>query len=99
MSWSAGASRAATPGQTIAVSCQGLWFLPRSPSGWVLLPVVNGDASFEQTLFPVPAGSIVSAYAYQASASVSDKIASEISSSIESGTVFDSFLVVRPVRW
>jgi hypothetical protein len=90
VSWSAGASTAATPGQAIAVNCTGLWFLQQSPSGWVLLPVVNGDARLEQTLFPVPAGSIVSAYAYQASAPVSDKVASEIGSSIESGTVFDA---------
>jgi len=71
-------------GATSAKSASGLWFLQQSLSGWVLLPVVQGDVSFATTFFPAPDGPLLAAYAYDPSASVPDKIAAELGSAMES---------------
>jgi hypothetical protein len=76
VNWPGGAPGAAPTGS-------GLWFLQRSSAAWLVLPVVRGSVPSSMTFFPAPAGPILSAYAYGPAASLSDKIASEISSVIE----------------
>jgi hypothetical protein len=66
------------------VTGNGVWFLRTSPSGWAVLPVRQGFVLPSDLFFPQPPGPILSAYAYDPAASVSDKIASELSSAIES---------------
>ncbi len=62
----------------------GLWFLERSSSrGWLLLPVMQGGIPLNNTFFPNASGAIPSAYAYSSTASLSDKVASELSAAIE----------------
>ena len=63
----------------------GLWFLKRSPGGWRVLPTQSGWAQFSDIFIPVPVGVLPRAYTYETAASISDKVASEISASIESG--------------
>ena len=64
------------------VTDRGLWFLQSSTNGWKILPVFSGGM-FDLSFFQVPAGPILTAYAYGPAASLSDKIASEVSSAIE----------------
>jgi hypothetical protein len=61
----------------------GLWFLKRSTGGWSVLPVQSGWAQFKDVFIPVPTGPLPDAYAYDPTASVPDKVASEISAAIE----------------
>lgn len=71
---------ATSPGD---VAGTGLWFLQRAPAGWLLMPVVQGGLGFARTFIAAPSGPILSAYAYEAGASLSDKVASEVSAAIE----------------
>jgi hypothetical protein len=68
---------------SFAASGNGLWFLQRSSSGWLLLPFVDGGVALSDTFIPLPSGPILSAYAYAATAPLSDKVASEVSFAIE----------------
>jgi hypothetical protein len=74
----------ASPGGVTTAAGAGLWFLQSSSSGWLLIPVVSGDVPMDMTFFPEPAGPVLSAYAYNASAPLTDRIASELCSAIES---------------
>jgi hypothetical protein len=72
-----------TPGTPIPVASSGaLWFLQRSSGGWAVLPVASG-ASASHAFLPVPGGPLLPAYAYQSSAPLLDKLASELCSAIE----------------
>jgi hypothetical protein len=84
VSWPNGSPSSVVLGSTINVSGTGLWFLQHSAPGWVLMPIFVGDVPFESTFIPVPATPILAAYAYDSTASLADKVASEISSAIES---------------
>jgi hypothetical protein len=65
----------------------GIWFLQQSSTGWSLLPVVQGNVPLVMTYFPTSAtGALTTAYAYASTASITDKLASELSSAIESST-------------
>ncbi len=61
----------------------GLWFLQQASNGWRVLPVVQGNVEFTGLYFPVSSGPILNAYAYSQTASVVDKLASEIGAAIE----------------
>jgi hypothetical protein len=82
------------PAQLVAVAGtqfqakgSGVWFLKTSAGGWTLLPVMNGAVdSLEYTFVPGPPGPIRSAYAYSPAASLNDRVASELSNAIESGS-------------
>jgi hypothetical protein len=67
-----------------AVGGAGLWFLKGSSNGWSLLPVVQGRVPLTMTYFPVPPGPLLNAYTYDAAVALSDKIAAELGSAIES---------------
>jgi len=51
--------------------------------GWALLPALRGGALFSDTYIPEVPGAILSPYAYNQSANLSDKVASEISAALE----------------
>lgn len=57
----------------------GIWFLKASGSGWTLLPVMQGNIPLSLAYFPTKADPLAGAYAYGPTASISDKVASEIS--------------------
>lgn len=61
----------------------GIWFLQQSSTGWSLLPVVQGSVPLSLTCFPA-SPTLKPAYAYASTASTADKLASELSSAIES---------------
>jgi hypothetical protein len=63
----------------------GIWFLQQSSTGWSLLPVVQGSVPLVMTYYPTSA-TLIAAYAYASTASTTDKLASELSSAIESST-------------
>jgi len=63
----------------------GIWFLQGASGAWALLPVVQGSVPLATTYFPAPSGPILSAYNYDTSATLSDKVAAELGSAIESG--------------
>jgi hypothetical protein len=70
----------------------GIWFLQHSSSGWGLLPVVHGNVPLGMTCYPTsPTGALLAAYTYTATASVTDKLVSELSSAIESSTDAGNF--------
>jgi hypothetical protein len=76
-------------GQHIVEKGTGLWFLERSPTGWALLPAITGNSvSLKDAFFPTPDGPIASAFAYGATASLSDKVASELAAAIEATNTF-----------
>ncbi len=79
--WAAGASFTKGP---VTAEGAGLWFLRRAPNGWLLIPVVDGAVPLNMTYFAEPAGPILSAYSYAAVAPVTDKLAAELCSAIES---------------
>jgi len=62
----------------------GVWFLQRTDNAWRVIPVVQGEMAFGGVYFPAPPGPIVSAYTYTDAAPLSDKLASEVSSALES---------------
>jgi hypothetical protein len=75
----------ARAGDKFTASGNGLWFLKTSPGGgWTLMPVIQGQVTLDLTFFPVPDGPVLSAYTYSPTASLSDKVASELASAIES---------------
>jgi hypothetical protein len=65
----------------VSVNGNGLWFLKRSPSGWKVIPIQD-DGVFNHTFIPEPSGPILDAYTYNATASLADKVASEVSAAI-----------------
>jgi len=71
-------------GGTITAVGSGLWFLKHPSNAWILLPVIQGSPAFSMTFFPEPVGPVLSPYAYGPAAPLSDRIASEICSAIES---------------
>jgi hypothetical protein len=87
VSWVRKSSGMIAPGTQFPVAGNGLWFLQRSSDGWLLQPVLQGAVSPDDTFFPTPSGPILAAYAYQPTASLSDRVASELSAAIESDTV------------
>jgi hypothetical protein len=72
-----------SPGSNISFSGTGLWFLQQSANGWLLLPVMTGGMRLDDCYFPVPAGPIAPAYAYSPTASLSDRITSELAATLE----------------
>jgi hypothetical protein len=66
-------------GSPPTITGYGLWFLRSSPTGWALLPWLPPIGLF----IPELAGPIISVYNYSPSASLADKIASEVSNAIE----------------
>jgi len=85
VSWLGGPPSGVSAGTPINAAGSGLWFVRRSESGWTLVPVLQGSVPLAMTFFPGPVGPIASAYAYDASASLTDMIASEIGAAIEAG--------------
>jgi hypothetical protein len=81
--WSGGTASARETGATMDAAGIGLWFLQRSSGDWALLPVFQGSVPLGMTFFPASASPVLSAYAYDPAAPLSDKVASEISSAIE----------------
>ena len=82
VNWTPGSSNVGT-----GATGTGLWFLEQSPTGWTLMPVVQGNVPLSMAYFPTSsAGSITGAYAYGATASTADKLASEICFAIESSS-------------
>jgi hypothetical protein len=79
--WPKGAN--ALAGGASSIAGTGLWFLQRSSSGWILLPIMQGTALFNRTFIPEPSGPILSAYSYDPTAPLSDKVASEVCAAIE----------------
>src|SRR6185312_15867439 len=61
----------------------GIWFLQRAQDAWQVVPVVQGTIGFSNAYIPAQPGPIINAYAYSATASVQDKLASELCSAIE----------------
>ena len=79
-------SSASAPGSRTDVTetGNGIWCLQLTSNAWQLLPVVQGSVQLSTTYFPVPSGPTLSAYAYVPATSPLDKLASEVSSAIES---------------
>jgi hypothetical protein len=73
-------------GAGLAVS--GIWFLQGTTGAWHLMPVMQGSIDFGRVYFPAPSGPIASPYAYGQTASLDDKLASEMASAIEGSTAF-----------
>lgn len=71
------------PGASFPANGAGIWFLKSAEGGWSLLPVVEGSTTFGMTHFPAPVSSLPAAYAYPVSASLPDKLASELAVAIE----------------
>jgi len=87
VTWSLPATSPSSPAVSSgATAGTGLWFLQRSSAGWTLLPVITGGVLFNQTYIPGGTEPLPTGYIYPASAPLSDKIASEVGSAIESGT-------------
>ena len=61
----------------------GIWFLKSAASGWSLLPVAQGSATFDMTYLPAPMTPLPGIYAYSATAPVQDRLASELAAAIE----------------
>jgi hypothetical protein len=61
----------------------GIWFLRFTSNQWQLIPVLNGAVPMEMTFYPASVSSLPDAYAYLPTASLSDKIASEISAAVD----------------
>lgn len=83
--WAGAGRDAAQAVGTGGVAGAGIWFIQASPVGWNLLPVVQGDIPLAMTYIPAQPGPILGAYAYDSTAGLSDKVAAEVSSAIESG--------------
>ena len=71
----------------------GLWFLKQSPTGWQLLPVVDGDVPFFARFFPGLTGPLPGTWAWSPDATLSDKIASELGAAIEDANPVPARLV------
>ena len=77
-SW-AGGNQSGAPNS----SASGIWFLRKAGGSWQAIPVVQGAMELSAVYFPAPAN-LVSAYAYDQSAALRDKLASELASAVES---------------
>jgi hypothetical protein len=82
--WPNRAARTANSSGTRTAAGTGIWFLQASSGGWILLPVVSGDVTMDLTFFPGLSGAVLGAYAYDVSASLGQKLASEVCSATES---------------
>jgi hypothetical protein len=65
------------------IGSPGIWFLRRTSGPWQVVPLVQGSMQLSNIYIPSPPGPVLSAYAYSASASLDDKLASEMCSAIE----------------
>lgn len=83
VAWANSVQGTVTPGTSLPISGEGIWFLRESTSGWQLSPVIDGAVPFNLTFFPAPTGPLVSAYAYSAAAALNDKLGAELASAIE----------------
>jgi hypothetical protein len=70
----------------------GLWFLQGSSETWSLMPVLQGAASLSDTCYPVPSGPITGIYSYGATASLADKIVSELAAAVEANNGYNTQL-------
>src|SRR5258706_387591 len=61
----------------------GIWFVQQASTSWQLLPVIQGAMQLSDAFFASPTGPVLSAYAYNSTAPLSDKLSSEISSAIQ----------------
>jgi hypothetical protein len=77
----------------VSVNGNGLWFLKRSPSGWKVIPIQD-DGMFGHIFIPEPPGPVLDAYAYNATASLAEKVASEVSAAIESSSDPAQFSII-----
>jgi hypothetical protein len=84
--WPTGNQAAAASVGSKNVGATGIWFLQRSSGPWQVVPVLQGTMRLSNIYIPAQLGPIVSAYAYSATASVNDKLASEICSALEGVT-------------
>lgn len=83
--WMSGRLDTMVSGGRVDVSGSGIWFLQQAANGWRVLPVVQGNVEFNGLYFPTSSGPVLNAYAYSQTASVVDKLASEIGAAIEHG--------------
>lgn len=84
--WSSGNQATAASVGSKNVGGTGIWFLQRSSGPWQVVPVLQGTMQLSNIYISAQLGPIVSAYAYSATASVDDKLASEICSALEDVT-------------
>ncbi len=75
-------------GSSAGLDGSGIWFLQGTTGAWRLMPVTQGAMDFARVYFPGPSGPIASPYAYSQTASLGDKLASEMASAIEGSTTF-----------
>lgn len=66
-----------------SASGSGIWFLAQAAAGWQLIPAMQGTVPMNMTFFAAPATPILARYAYAEEATLSDKLASELCSAIE----------------
>lgn len=83
VTWPSGNQATAASVGSKNVGGTGIWFLQRSSGPWQVVPVVQGTMQLSNIYISAQLGPIVSAYAYSATASVDDKLASEICSALE----------------
>lgn len=81
--WATGNQGTTGNGTTGDLGGTGIWFLQRTSGAWRLLPAVQGTMQLSKAYFPTPVGPIVNAYAYSPTASIQDKLASEICAASE----------------
>jgi hypothetical protein len=75
-------------GSSAGLNGSGIWFLHQTTGVWNLIPVTEGATDFARVYFPGSSGPIASPYAYAPTASLGDKLASEMASAIEGSTTF-----------
>jgi hypothetical protein len=84
--WPSGNQATAASVGSKNVGGTGIWFLQHSSGPWQVVPVLQGTMRLSNIYISAQLGPIVSAYAYSATASVDDKLASEICSALEGVT-------------
>lgn len=84
--WTSGNQASAANVGSMNVGGTGIWFLQQSSGPWKVVPVLQGTMRLSNIYIPAQLSPIVSAYAYSATASVDDKLASEICSALEGVT-------------
>ena len=84
--WRSGNQAAAASVGSKNVGGTGIWFLQHSSGPWQVVPVLQGTMRLSNIYIPAQLGPIVSSYAYSATASVDDKLASELCSALEGVT-------------
>ncbi len=81
--WLSGTQAAAATVGSNNAGGTGIWFFQRTSGPWQVVPVVQGTTRLSDIYIAAQLGAIISAYAYSATASGDDKLASEICSAIE----------------